>query len=185
MLRRCYDPAAESYKHYGARGISVCDRWRFGEDGMSGLDCYVLDMGLPPFEGASVDRIDNNGNYEPSNCRWATVSQQNRNTRRSMKVITDEGWVAVVDIAERAGVNPATARNRFKRGHRQAETIAAEVIRPKGSSHCRAKLTEADVKNMRAAWEAGKDQGAIARAFGVSQQTVSRIVTRAGWAHVT
>lgn len=75
MINRCNSVASKNYIKYGARGIKVCDRWLKIEN-------FISDM-YPSFkEGLTLDRIDVNGNYEPSNCRWATIITQNRNTRR-------------------------------------------------------------------------------------------------------
>ena len=81
MLERCRNPKNASYRHYGARGISVCDRWQSIVD-------FVSDMGLRP-DGMSLDRIDPRGNYEPGNCRWATELEQQRtktNVRCSIEI---------------------------------------------------------------------------------------------------
>lgn len=91
MRRRCHVETSGRYSYYGARGITVCDRWRFGEDGKSGFECFISDMGRRPAKGLSIDRINNDGNYEPDNCRWATQSEQTRNRRklkRKVRVIT-------------------------------------------------------------------------------------------------
>jgi|688.fasta_scaffold368304_2 hypothetical protein len=80
MKRRCYDINHKSYNHYGGRGIIVCDRW-LELDG-NGCSNFILDMGLRPSSKYSLDRIDVNGNYEPSNCRWATPKQQANNKRQ-------------------------------------------------------------------------------------------------------
>lgn len=85
MIQRCYNPKRLSWKYYGARGITVCDRWRFGENGKSGFECFFADMGKRPRRKWSgkftLDRRNNDGNYEPRNCRWTTYSQQNENRR--------------------------------------------------------------------------------------------------------
>lgn len=75
MIQRCTNANAPGYKHYGGRGITVCERWLKFEN-------FLADMGERP-EGLTLDRIDNDGNYEPGNCRWATCEQQNANRRRS------------------------------------------------------------------------------------------------------
>jgi hypothetical protein len=82
MLNRCYRPQTVSFERYGGRGISVCDRWRFGEGDRTGFECFVADVGRRPAKGLSIDRIDNDGNYEPGNVRWATSKQQAANRRR-------------------------------------------------------------------------------------------------------
>jgi len=77
MVQRCTDPKRHNFKHYGGRGISICERWR-GKDGFSN---FLADMGERP-AGLTLDRYpDNNGDYEPGNCRWATTSQQSKNRR--------------------------------------------------------------------------------------------------------
>ena len=79
MLPRCYNNNFPRYRDWGGRGIVVCDRWR------ESFDNFIADMGFKPSPKHSLDRIDNNGNYEPSNCRWATPSEQQRNKRRWAK----------------------------------------------------------------------------------------------------
>lgn len=77
MIQRCTNPNQYKYKEYGARGIKVCDRW------IESFENFISDMGNKPLPKKlySIDRINNNGDYEPNNCRWATSSQQNKNRR--------------------------------------------------------------------------------------------------------
>jgi len=81
MLKRCYGETDPHYKNYGGRGIKVSERWR----GPKGFTNFVTDMGERP-SGLTLDRKDNDGNYEHNNCRWATKSQQQSN-RRSLRVM--------------------------------------------------------------------------------------------------
>jgi hypothetical protein len=85
MLARCNNPNNAAYRNYGGRGITVCDRWQ----GTDGFISFLADMGNRP-SGMSLDRIDVNGNYEPSNCRWASAATQAANRRGYSWVETKE-----------------------------------------------------------------------------------------------
>jgi hypothetical protein len=88
MIGRCTNPKYPSYIRYGAKGITVCDRWRLGENGETGWACFYADMGPRPAD-RTLDRIDNAKGYSPENCRWATMEEQvaNRTPRKSKKVL--------------------------------------------------------------------------------------------------
>ena len=80
MKDRCYNRRCKSYPNYGGRGITVCPQWE------NSFENFFADMGLKPTSSHSIDRKDNNGNYEPDNCRWATITEQNQNTRRTINI---------------------------------------------------------------------------------------------------
>lgn len=85
MRQRCLNRKNKKYASYGGRGIKVCDRW-------SSFDLFYKDMGARPSARHSIERVDNDGNYEPSNCRWATASEQRKNQRprsRWAEALTD------------------------------------------------------------------------------------------------
>jgi hypothetical protein len=100
----------ENYEpSYTDRGITVCDRW------MNSFEAFLVDMGeCPP--GMTLDRKDNDGNYEPGNCRWATRPQQMANTRVTHKVVIDGEVLSLKAACKRTGIIYATAMSRVKRG---------------------------------------------------------------------
>jgi hypothetical protein len=101
MHNRCYHTSYHSFAGYGGRGIAVCKRWH--TDNPSGFKNFFLDMGNPP-EGLSLDRIDVNGNYTPTNCRWASKSQQSKGRRKFGSLTSydvDELAVHVASLSRR------------------------------------------------------------------------------------
>lgn len=116
MVARCYDEDHKSFEYYGGRGISVCTRWLIGTLMIKPYKLFALDMGPRLTKDLSLERIDNNGNYEPSNCRWATRTEQHRN-KRSNKLITYKGTTKCLsEWAELLGIPRESIDSRLRRG---------------------------------------------------------------------
>lgn len=109
LVERCSNPKSISFERYGARGIRVCDRWL-------SFETFLEDMGAGHRAGLSIERIDNSGNYEPANCRWATAAEQARNTRRNVVVDTPSGKMTLLDACALFGVPYNRAADRYQRG---------------------------------------------------------------------
>jgi len=119
MRRRCEKSDHKAYKWYGARGISVCERWqKFPQ--------FLADMGNAP-SGSSLDRINNDGNYEPGNCRWATAEQQSRNRRGVGKIEIGGVKFTVSALSKFFLIGETTIRERLKRGWLVKDALTRDV----------------------------------------------------------
>jgi len=123
MKKRCRCPKHPDYKHYGGRGITVCERW-------NDFDAFLADMGPKPTPAHEIDRIDNDGYYCPENCRWATRTINGQN-RRCVKLDIEKAseikhlrinGVSEMDIAQRFGIARTTVRNIVK-GYRWRNAV--------------------------------------------------------------
>lgn len=109
MKQRCYNHRHSQFKNYGARGIVVCERW------LDSFDAFFADMGLQPL-GMTLDRRDNDGNYEPSNCQWATRLEQRRNQRNVIYLEHDGRRLTLQEWAKLYRMDDETLRRRVQRG---------------------------------------------------------------------
>lgn len=110
MIQRCTNPARRAYENYGGRGIRVCDAWR------KSYVAFVCDVGLRPSPAHLLDRINNNGHYEPGNVRWSTRRDQNRN-RRNVRLYTWRGETkCMAEWSQVSGVTYFRLRGRLDRG---------------------------------------------------------------------
>jgi hypothetical protein len=108
---RCYDPRSQSYPRYGAVGIKMCDRW------LNSFAAFAADMGPRPTPKHTIDRIDNARGYEPNNCRWATMQEQQMN-RRNNRWITAHGETLSIKQWERKlGIDHGVIADRIRRGY--------------------------------------------------------------------
>lgn len=114
MKARCYNPNDKEYHCYGGRGIKVCDEW-LGKNGNTNFIEWALANGYK--EGLSLDRIDNNGDYEPSNCRWTTRKVQQRNMRRNLLITMDGETKCLAEWCEIKGVDYHRTLGRYLKGY--------------------------------------------------------------------
>ena len=109
-----------AWKHYGGRGIRVCERWSLDADGFKN---FLADMGRRPSLKHSIERNDVNGNYEPANCHWATRREQTRNTRRTIRIVVEGREVLLVDEVRARGLDYTTVFRRLQRGWDDARAL--------------------------------------------------------------
>lgn len=110
MIARCLDPENTHWEDYGGRGVDVCERWR------QSVADFIADVGDKPSPQHSLDRINNEGHYEPSNVRWATAGEQARNKRNTRMIDTPLGPMVLTDAAKTSGIPIGTLHYRLKRG---------------------------------------------------------------------
>ena len=109
MHTRCGNPREPGFKHYGGRGIKICKRWRKFEN-------FYADMGIPPSKKHSLDRIDNDGNYEPRNCRWATELQQKSNRRNTRRLTFKGETKTITEWSRKTGLSWEVIYGRVRLG---------------------------------------------------------------------
>jgi len=121
MMSRCHNPNYSGYSQYGGRGIQVCDEWR------RDFTAFLRDAGRRPSKAHSIDRIDNNGNYEPGNVRWATRKEQCNNTRRNRKLTLGGRTMTLAQWAEETGISYGTLKSRLVLGWNAKRALTTPV----------------------------------------------------------
>lgn len=125
MKNRCYNKKAKSYKSYGGRGIIICDEWL----DFTKFQDWAFKNGYEENKGLSIDRIDNNGNYEPSNCRWVDNFIQANNKRNNHKVETEKGQFSLNQLEHLTGMDHRLIGERLKRGWDINEILSTQPIK--------------------------------------------------------
>lgn len=136
LRQRCLNPKDKVYRYYGGRGIKFHEGWAV-------FAKFLADMGPRPPDKTSIDRIDNNGDYEPGNCRWATAKEQSNNQRTTVFVESDGVKFTLSEYAERVGVARPLIYQRLKDGWTLDEAVTTP-IRPKAKNKDRAKVDWGD-----------------------------------------
>jgi len=121
MKQRCSNINETSFNNYGARGIKICNRW------LQSFENFYEDMGPAPSNKHSIDRINNDGNYEPSNCRWATVAENNRNKRTTHFITYKNKTQCVTDWSNELGISSYALFARLRNGWTEEEALTIPV----------------------------------------------------------
>lgn len=174
MRQRCNDVNHHKYYAYGFRGVKVCDRWNKFEN-------FLEDMKEPPTPKHSIDRIDNNGDYEPSNCRWATNYEQANNTRNNIIIEFNGETKTLSEWCNNSGIIYSKALYRFNQGY-DIKTILEDnnIIRKDliGTNNKRAKFNKDDIYYIVSLFVNGKIPiKRIAKNFNVDFNTIKKILT--------
>lgn len=165
MKVRCNNKNAPNYRLYGGRGIRVCESWN------GSFETFFSDMGKRPSKYHQLDRIDNDGDYKPENCRWATATQQ-ANNRRSNRLLTVRGKTkTVAEWSREVGVEADTIRKRLASGMSDEEAIESGNLRSKCSvehvvmpdSYCFSSVTIQELQE-RGLWTPHKMESAACKA---------------------
>lgn len=133
MLDRCLNPKNKRHADYHDRGITVCKRW------LESFENFLSDMGKRPTLSHSIDRINNDGNYEPGNCRWATRKEQQRNQCNTIMLTLNGETMNVYDWSERTGISRITLSGRLYRGWTDEEALTI----PLGGHNKRTRIQQA------------------------------------------
>lgn len=164
MRERCNNTESISYDRYGGRGISVCDRW-------NDFSAFLADMGERPSLSHTIDRVNNDGNYEPGNCRWATAAEQATN-RSDNRMLTHDGkTMCVSEWAIAIGVPHYIIRNRLRIGWSVDRTLSVRP-KPRGSS-----LTDATRERIVSMIRRGASVQDVAASVGRSLSAVYRTIS--------
>lgn len=188
MMSRCYSEKDIGWKHYGGRGIGVCDRWH---DFLN----FASDMGQPP-KGMSIDRIDPDGDYGPGNCRWADRLTQSNNRRSNVRLYFRGKEMTIAEWAREIGVSAETLKRRIDKGWPTEDALTIPVGHPtdrllasikrlhlSGESSNRAKMTFEAAERMREYKSENPDVSleVLGNQFGVGKETARKVIRRLAW----
>lgn len=137
MKHRCANPNNTRYARYGGRGITVCERW------INSFANFYADMGARPSPKHSLERINNDGNYESANCRWATPAEQSQNTALTKLISYDGLTLSLAGWARRLGASQATLTCRFQRGW-PLERVLTPPLEAGARLHVKRRLRESN-----------------------------------------
>ena len=121
MKKRCFNPNYQSYSNYGGRGINVCDRWKNSPEN------FLADMGLKPTPKHSLDRIDNDGDYQKDNCKWSTHVEQQNNRSSNRFITIEDVTLTITQWEKKMGYGENVILMRLKRGWSEYRAVMTPV----------------------------------------------------------
>ena len=181
MLYRCYTETPNiHYERYQNSGITVCKRWR------DSFNAFRDDMGERPSVKHSLDRIDNSKGYTPSNCRWATPTQQIRNRRNTVRFTYNKKTQTAIEWAIELKIPYNSLMVRIRNGMSFKDAISKPFKKQlnRKTYPTNNKLTKQDVLKIRSLYEKGQSKSSIARAYNVTLQNVCLIINKITWKHI-
>lgn len=193
MRQRCNYEKDANYEYYGARGIRVCSEW---ENNFDSFKIWALNNGYsekPNDRGVNtvtIDRIDVNGDYCPENCRFVDSKIQSRNRRSNVNVEFNGKVITLIELSEITKFPYKTIRDRWTRGERDVDRLIRPLADQKdrnhrlGEKHHSSKLTESDVREIRALHENNYTNKRIAEIYSLDPSSVRAIIIRKTWKHV-
>lgn len=185
MRLRCTNPKNAAWPNYGGRGITVCTRW------LNSVEAFVADMGPKPSPHHELDRIDNDRGYEPSNCRWATRSENDRNRRSTVWVDYQGERVRLIELLERHGIPGDTYAKRIELGWSMERALTTPVrfrlpngLGPQPKRRMKPRLTPEQKREIYALYAVGgHSHASLARRFDCSDALIGLIVNNPRWGH--
>jgi hypothetical protein len=123
MKARCYNPNSQRYRNYEGRGIAVCEEWR------NSFESFLAYIGLRPSSKYTIDRIDNNGNYEPGNVRWSLPVIQANNRSSNRILVINKRSLTITEWALQTGIKESTIRERLRRGWNPEWAVSINPLR--------------------------------------------------------
>ena len=168
MKQRCYNENNKNYHRYGGRGIKVCDRW------LESIKNFVEDMGYAPSEDYSIDRIDNDGDYEPNNCRWVTSKEQANNKSNSTKITINGTTKTLAQWCEERRLNYSKISSRLHLGWSVDEAFG---IKPRHNPRC--KMSPEEQLEITTLYQSKNySLRKLSLMFGVSTKVIFSIINR-------
>jgi hypothetical protein len=170
MVRRCSDPGNRAFANYGGRGIRVCQEWA------GDFEAFCRDLPPRPSPQHTIERINNDGGYEPGNVRWATRLEQARNQRSNVWITANGKTMLMRDWSRETGIPEPTLHRRLKANWTHERTVSERPMRSSAQ-----RLTHEDVAKIREMLSSGARLAAIGSAFGVSKSAVFSIKSASTW----